>query len=295
MCGRVVPLGSQSAGRCERAASGGVMSAAAAPTHEAARAWARAARRRARARRANEHSGRRTAWRSPAANLIAGARGTQDAGRSSGGTLGRATAELRGPAASRAPRHQYARGDAVYRARHGCHSSRYGETFRGTASPSKLPAGVRRRRHEAVLIGAAEAPRIAAPYSRSPRRELRARQPRARPRRLILHGSGVVRLGDERHPIATGDVVYVGSHETHHSKFGPDRSFPASSRRARVRLTSGCSAVRSATRSRSHRRRRRGHDRRRLFLLLAAGRRPVHRQVIVSRSRRCCSGGRRLS
>ena len=30
---------------------------------------------------------------------------------------------------------------------------------------------------------------------------------------LILRGRGVVRLGDERHPIATGDVVYVAPHE----------------------------------------------------------------------------------
>jgi quercetin dioxygenase-like cupin family protein len=32
---------------------------------------------------------------------------------------------------------------------------------------------------------------------------------------LILRGRGVVRLGDERHAIAIGDVVYVAPHETH--------------------------------------------------------------------------------
>jgi len=40
---------------------------------------------------------------------------------------------------------------------------------------------------------------------------------------LILRGSGIVRLGDERHPIATGDVVYIGPHEIHQFENpGPD-------------------------------------------------------------------------
>ena len=32
---------------------------------------------------------------------------------------------------------------------------------------------------------------------------------------LILRGEGVVRLGEERRPIGTGDVVYVAPHEVH--------------------------------------------------------------------------------
>ncbi len=32
---------------------------------------------------------------------------------------------------------------------------------------------------------------------------------------VILRGRGVVRLGDERHPIAIGDVVYIAPNEVH--------------------------------------------------------------------------------
>ncbi len=95
---------------------------------------------------------------------------------------------------------------------------RYGETFRwdGVTLEGYLPASGAAVTKQ-VLIGAAEgAPNFALRYFEIAPGGSSALDNHAHDHGvLILHGSGVVRLGDERHPIATGDVVYVGPHETH--------------------------------------------------------------------------------
>jgi quercetin dioxygenase-like cupin family protein len=41
---------------------------------------------------------------------------------------------------------------------------------------------------------------------------------------FILHGRGLVLLGDVEQPIGFGDVVYVGPHEVHRFTAGPTES-----------------------------------------------------------------------
>jgi len=191
---------------------------------------------------------------------------------------------------------QYASGDAWYRARHGCHSS--GDTARrsaGTASPRRY-CGVRRAVTKQVLIGAPRRPELRARISRSPGRELRARQPRARPRVLILHGSGVV---------ASATSASDRDRRRRLRRIARDHQFeiraPSRSVSSASSAPSACAAdvrVQVAVRSPHDRGRTDGARRGTIaaaLLAACAGRRPVIANVIVSRSRRCCSGGRRLS
>jgi len=81
-----------------------------------------------------------------------------------------------------------------------------------TADPATVVAATKQ-----ILIGAAEGARnFAVRYFELPAGATSSLDHHAHDHGvMIMRGHGVVRLGDERHPIGTGDVVYIAAYEVH--------------------------------------------------------------------------------